>query len=129
MCISAIFMFQGCSEKDAAPDLPLSHSEKGWEIYSWSSGGSQWFSLLPGTNRVKSYDEVVGGPVTVRGMENLTGALGTLPEGEVITLIGPQWLQQAWGSGYRDLGLPPASMIAEIESFCLSANLVFGVAE
>jgi hypothetical protein len=41
-------------------DLSASTSMKGYELYSWreKSSGDWYFALLPGTNRLKTYDEI-----------------------------------------------------------------------
>lgn len=67
----AVLIFAGCESEEQAytgcvntgnPDtLALPSSQlKGWEIYSWP-GCADWnYSLLYGTNALKSYDEVTG---------------------------------------------------------------------
>lgn len=37
-----------------APDLPM----KGIEVYCWEQGSATYYTILPGTNRVKTYLEV-----------------------------------------------------------------------
>ena len=98
-------------------------------MYCWQQDGEWWFSILQGTNRLKSYTEVTSGPLTVNGIIQLKPVLDRFPEGEIITMIGQNWLKTVWGSGYYNLELPPESMISEITSYCTLRKLVLEVAE
>jgi len=44
---------------------PLSHSAKGYELYSWQANDQWHFALVPGTNRVKSRGEITANENTV----------------------------------------------------------------
>src|SRR2546423_13466191 len=50
----------GCCQASLAQscDATLPHSMKGYELYSWKSRGEWHFSLLIGTNRLKTFSEV-----------------------------------------------------------------------
>jgi hypothetical protein len=131
-------LFSACSKKESnsassslyPPDtVTISHSEKGWEIYSWQQDGEWWFAILQGTNRLKNYPEVISGPLTVNGIIHLKSILDKFPEGEIITMIGQNWLKAVWGSGYYNLELPPESMISEITSNSEQRKLLLEVAE
>lgn len=66
----------------------LSHSQtafKGIELYSWLPRGTEWhFSLLVGTNRNKSIEEITDPTLAVAGVIELKAALAKLPKGEQI---------------------------------------------
>lgn len=103
---------------------------KGWEIYSWPACGDWNFSLLYGTNVLKSYEEVTGrqasGRFVIRvwGKNELKKVLQRIPGGEAVSLVGEGWLQQTWGAGaYGDLRLPPAAMINELHQMATQAGL------
>ena len=78
------------------PPSPLPHSEKGYELYSWTEqeDGPWHYTLLTGTDRLKTADEITSGEdivsdagwvkVTVTGEEALYDLLGRLPAGEQI---------------------------------------------
>lgn len=103
---------------------------KGWEIYSWPACGNWNFSLLYGTNALKSYNEVTGSQpggrfvIRVWGKDELKKVLRRVPTGETVSLIGEGWLRQAWGAGtYNNLKLPPAAVINELQQAALQASL------
>ena len=107
---------------------------KGWEIYSWP-GCQDWnFSLLYGTNALKNYDEVTGRQASNRfvikvwGTNKLKTLLERMPAGASVSLIGQNWLSGTWGPGsFKDLQLPPSSIINELQQTATQANLSFQV--
>jgi hypothetical protein len=131
------FHFTGCSKENDREFKPVaqinldtitfSHSMKGWELYSWPNGKKWNYSLLPGTNRLKSYEEVTRNKIIVTGIDSLKLLLAKLPENEEITWIGEGWLKQIWGGGYGDLCLPDTEIIDEIRAFCVRENLYLTV--
>ncbi|MEA2008629.1 MAG: hypothetical protein U9O54_05875 [Chloroflexota bacterium] len=43
---------------------------KGMELYSWQNDGGDWmFSIMPGTNRLKTVSEVKGNSLSLRGVK------------------------------------------------------------
>jgi hypothetical protein len=111
----------------------LPHSMKGYELYSWSDGGRWQFTLITGTNRNKTIEEIVSkedsisaaGWVNVHagGVAEITYALGKLPANEFVT-----WLPGARSAaGSRDvaLQLPPAQIINQIVDFARQQGLDF----
>ena len=139
------FVLAGCGQllqsraTPAAWDSPLPHSGKGYELYSWpAEQGDEWrFTLITGTNRLKTYEEIVsaedivggGGwvKVSVSGTEALKALLRQLPRGEVVTWIGEDWLEQV-GVPAGSIQLPAKDMIDEIEGYCRQLGLKLGVA-
>lgn len=81
--------------------LVVPHSIKGYELYSWPEGNKWYFSILVGTNRIKTDNEVTSNIpsdinlITVAGIDTLKLALARFPENEYITWIGLEWLQNA----------------------------------
>ena len=45
---------------------------KGYELYSWQEGGQWKFSVLIGTNRKKTLDEIKSADVVLSGVDALT---------------------------------------------------------
>jgi len=109
--------------------LVVPHSMKGYELYSWPEGNKWYFSVLIGTNRTKTYAEVISNTpsemhlTTVTGIETLKLVLDRFPENEYITWIGKGWLQSAWGNNYGNLQLPPQNDINDIIQFCANKKL------
>lgn len=109
--------------------LNVPHLMKGYEIYSWPEGTKWYFSVMVGTNRIKTYAEVISTTpseihlITVTGIENLKMVLARFPENEYITWMGKGWLQSAWGSNFGNLRLPPQNYIDDITQFCTQKKL------
>ena len=82
---------------------------KGYELYSWESGGEWHFSLLVGTNRLKSAGEIMSETVSAHGVDAIIAELEKLPEGEYVFWRQPE------GMG---LSLPPESTIDSITESC-----------
>jgi len=85
--------------------LSFEHSLKGWELYSWPNGNDWNYSILVGTNIVKSYDEVTGNKIIVTGKDSLKMVLDKFPENENILWIGKEWLKRCWGGNYGNPGI------------------------
>jgi hypothetical protein len=112
------------------PDtISFNHSMKGWELYSWPNGNDWNYSILIGTNRIKSYSEVTGNKIIVLGTDSLKMLLDKFPENEEIFWIGKGWLEKCWGSDYGDLSLPDNKTISEIKQYCTDNNLVLGISD
>jgi len=109
--------------------LKVPHEMKGYELYSWQEGNDWYFSILAGTDRIKTYAEVISNNpsaihlITVTGINSLKLVLAKFPEDEYITWIGEGWLQRCWGSNYGNLRLPPQNYIDEITQFCTQKKL------
>ncbi len=135
----ASFHITGCSKegdnefKTVArinPDtVVFPSSMKGWELYSWPNGKDWNYSILQGTNRLKTYDEVTKNKIVVTGIDSLKMLLAKIPENEFITWIGEGWLKSCWGNNYGDLSLPGEKIINEIKAFCAQENLVLTVTD
>lgn len=133
-----LLLYTGCSKnekeensfpKSLLDTLNIPHEMKGYEIYSWPEGNSWHFSVMVGTNRLKTYAEVTSvNPsavhlITVSGLDTLKLVLDRFPENEYITLIGQSWLQTTWGENYGNLQLPPQNYIEEINQLCAQKKL------
>ena len=138
--ICSVFLLAACSRKESevAPvskldTLTVTHSMKGWELYSWPEGNTWKFSFLIGTNRIKTLSEVTSldgavNLIRVTSADSAKMVLNKFPAGETIMLIGQGWLQNAWGSQFGNLQLPPQSIIDELKSVGTQKNLTFTVA-
>jgi hypothetical protein len=110
----------------------LPHSMKGYELYSWPEDGQWHFSLITGTNRNKTLDEIVSGPDTVAeggwvhlrvaGIEAVKSVLRRLPENESVT-----WLASLRESGGAGISLPQGPAIDEVSQYARARGLDFKV--
>jgi hypothetical protein len=98
-----------------ASDL-VAGSMKGYELYSWQDGDQWYFSVLVGTNRNKTLDEIRSPGSAFKGAEALEAALKTIPAGQWVT----------WFSG-NTLAFPPDEVVAQVQQVCKDRGLNFNV--
>ena len=84
-------------------------SMKGWELYSWQMQGEWHFSLVVGTNRLKTFEEVSSPDMRMLGIEALKRKLHTLAGGEQVF-----WL----GQRVPGMARPPDEMVDAIHAYC-----------
>jgi hypothetical protein len=102
---------------------------KGYELYSWfDDGGNTWrFTLITGTNRLKTVEEIIAEEnqvtqservkVTVGGTEALKSLLKRLPPGTELFWLDDERLESAHELT-ANIMLPEASVVETIENHC-----------
>ncbi|HEX3008856.1 MAG TPA: hypothetical protein VHO90_14705 [Bacteroidales bacterium] len=125
-CVS---IANGCKDQSIEPKvsntfnldtLTFDHSMKGWELYSWTQNNTWNFSILVGTNRNKTYTEVIENDFKVKGVDSLKLLLAKLPAKEEIF-----WMENVEG---QRMVLPNEQTIDEIKTFCEQKQLLLHVA-
>jgi hypothetical protein len=111
---------------------PLPHSMKGYELYSWSENNQWHFTLITGTNRVKSLEEIISNENTVtpdgwvrisaQGVDSIQNVLKGLPQHEAIFWVSEQWLKQAQVQADQ-ITLPPQEIIDVVQKYCKQLGL------
>jgi predicted small lipoprotein YifL len=116
--------------------LPLPHSMKGYELYSWQEEGQWHFTLITGTNRNKTLEEITTGEtkegedgwvdIHVTGVATIKDVLSRVPANEWVSwsaygTVGPP----EEGELSIPLELPPQSIIDEIKAHALKCHLDF----
>ena len=113
----------------------LPHSMKGYELYSWKEN-SQWhFTLITGTNRNKTLEEIISHEdfiseagwvqIQVVGVDAIKAVLSKLPKGEkILWLAGMR--EQAEQANINIL-LPPETTIDNIKEHARQCGLDFKV--
>jgi hypothetical protein len=117
------------SDDDTLP-AELPDSMKGYELYSWEINGTWHFTLVTGTNRNKTEDEIIAEEntisgdgfvkITVAGEEALLDLLSRLPpESDILwcTSDSPQVEDSA------KFTLPDEEMVDRIGAFCLEHSI------
>jgi hypothetical protein len=108
----------------------LPHSMKGYELYSWSEDGKWRFTLITGTNRNKTLDEIVSGEnvisgsrwvnVRVTGLEAIKEVLSKLPQDEFVI-----WIEGIRGQLIESdqIQFPDAQIISDIKEHAINRGL------
>jgi len=96
---------------------------KGVELYSWkdSKSGEWCFSMLPGTNRMKTYREVTDPLCIKKGADALKKELATLATGEQVFWFNTIDKMQPVGNPH--LSFPPEAMMKELSDYCASLKV------
>ena len=117
-----------------APVDELPHSMKGYELYSWEEDGQWHFTLITGTNRIKTIEEINSKgdvisetgwvKIQVVGADAIKDVLSRLPEGESVFWCDELHIGQ---STETDLQLPPEQIADAIVEYAKQCGLDFVV--
>ena len=111
------WLLSGCGAASQPTATSFPESMKGYELYSWQEGGQWKFSVLIGTNREKTLDEIKSADVALSGVEALTSTLEKIPAGQYIT----------WSSR-ETLSFPPEEIRNQVEKVCKDKGLILTIA-
>lgn len=108
-----VFSIGGCAKK-ASPLAPAAGEEsmKGYELYSWEKDGQWYFSVLIGTNREKTLEEIQSADIALKGIEELQAVLESIPADQYVT-----WLSK------DELAFPPDEVTQKVENICEAQGL------
>jgi len=112
----------------------LPRSFKGYELYSWEEEDQWHFTLITGTNRIKTIEEITSKgdfisetgwvKIQVVGADAIKDVLSRLPEGESVFWCDELHIGQ---STETDLQLPPEQIADAIEEYAKQCGLDFVV--
>jgi hypothetical protein len=113
----------------------LPHSMKGYELYSWRADNQWHFTLVTGTNRNKTLDEIISeddfiseaGWVNIHmvGVDAVKTALGKLPQNESVFWLAGTREQTAQLT--VNVCLPPEATVQDIREYASGRGLDFAV--
>jgi hypothetical protein len=92
----------------------LPHSMKGYELYSWQARGQWYFSLVVGTNRQKTFQEIASPRWRIHGLAALKQKLDLVPKGEDLFWSARRMPKTK---------LPPKHVVDEIIAYCRERGL------
>jgi hypothetical protein len=111
----------------------LPASMKGYELYSWEENGQWHFTLITGTNRVKTVEEISSGEdfisetgwvnVHVVGVDAVKDVLCRVPRGESVFWCGGLHIGDT--AGRIKLELPPGVVVDVISEYAEQCGLDF----
>ena len=95
-------------------------SLKGYELYSWQRDGEWYYSLLPATNRSKSYQEIMSDQVARKGTKAIRADLSKLPPGETVfwKSEGAPGIEKPPTRDYPRLSHPKGGKVKKILKHC-----------
>lgn len=112
------FFLSSCGNTNQHDVTQSPESMKGYELYSWQAGDQWEFSLLIGTNREKTLDEIKSIDNILPDVGALKSRLETIPSGEYVT----------WSSR-ETLSFPPDNIIKQVEQVCQDSGLILNIAK
>ncbi len=114
----------------------LPHSLKGYELYSWEEDNQWHFTLITGTNRTKTMEEITSKEdiisetgwvnIQVVGADTIKDVLSRLPKGESVSWCDELHIGQLTET-HVDLQLPPEQIADEIKEYAEQCALDFAV--
>ena len=111
------WLLSSCGTAPQPTATQLTESMKGYELYSWQEGEHWVFSLLVGTNREKTPEEIKSTETLLPGVETLIARLDQIPSGQYVT----------WTA--RDtLAFPPDDILRQVEQICEDKGLICNIA-
>jgi hypothetical protein len=126
LCVIILAAFvSGCqnmtpkpTEQTVNPLLPVPgvKAMKGYELYSWQEEGQWYFSVLIGTNREKTLEEIQAPDAKLKGIEELQSLLESIPAGEYVTW----WPREPFA-------FPPEEMLKQVQEICRKQDLELGI--
>jgi hypothetical protein len=115
------------------PDNPLPHSFKGYELYSWQQDNQWNFTLMSGTDRNKTIQEIISGNNTVTadgwvnihvvGLNALKALIWRIPLDEYVTW----WLGPSSAEFNVTFAFPPADDVNAIKSLAAQCGLFLSI--
>lgn len=115
--VLSTILLSACGASSDPAATPFPESMKGYELYSWQDGNQWRFSILIGTNREKTLDEIKSADVAISGIDELKSTLEQIPEGQYIT----------W-STRETLSFPPEDILKQVEQTCNDEGLILNIA-
>ena len=114
----------------------LPHSMKGYELYSWTEDSQWYFTLITGTDRNKTLEEITSSgdiiseagwvKIHVVGVDAIKAVLSKFAQGEeILWLAGPRSDQTP--SNSINFMLPPESSVDSIKEHALTSGLDFQI--
>jgi hypothetical protein len=114
----------------------LPPSMKGYELYSWPEDGQWHFTLITGTNRNKTLEEIISNEdfiseagwvqVHVIGVDAIKTVLSKLPQGESVTWLAGLRAEET-PQGAVNITLPPGPTVDAIREYAGQYGLDFMV--
>ena len=124
--------FQQADKLISTPELPLPQSMKGYELYSWLQNDQWNYTLITGTNREKTTEEIVTAGYTVNtdgwvnihviGLNGLKAVLARVPNNDFVSWVSGRPADSAQFD--VTFALPPADILNAIKTYAANTVLI-----
>ena len=93
---------------------------KGYQLFTWKAKGHWHYSLLPGTNRERTYEEITAGATVIIGTPNFEDELKRLPKGSEVLWQSdaPPGIKRPSSGDVISFKQPSRKRIERIKSHC-----------
>ena len=131
-----VLLLSGCTEEEALPSVSLPQSlprsMKEYVLYSWKSGSVWRFTLITGTNRLKTVAEIASPEsilegdwvkITIEGVPELESVLERLPSGTKVSWRGARHPGVDSSTSKVALRIPPGRVVKGIQSHCAGLGI------
>ena len=121
-----ILLIVACNNKQPAETGLPKHSMKGYELYSWQENTDWFYSVLPGTNRLKKASEIFDKHKR-KTIDELLSTLDGLEKGEYISWSNSKRFTD--DRQHPELKYPPPNVKNRILAVCKDKELQIIVEE
>jgi hypothetical protein len=104
------------ADATAPPPTTPEARAAGYDLYSWK-GGSWYFALLPGMNRLRSSEEVKAPGTTIDGISALKSKLKQLDRGTKVT----------WSQNVPGTELPNIEIVSDLSAYSAQHGIELSV--
>jgi hypothetical protein len=116
LVLSLGLLLSSCGTTKGTDATQFAESMKGYELYSWQEDDRWVFSLLVGTNREKTLEEIKSTDTILPDVDTLISVLEKVPSGQYVT----------WSSK-ETLSFPPEDIIKQVEKVCKDNGLILNI--
>lgn len=116
----------------------LPHLMKGYELYSWKENEDWYYTLIAGTNKTKTFEEISSTTnlvdeskikITTNSVKEIQKVIAKLPKDELIFWLGEEWIKLAWGNNIHRIKLPDDEIQNALLRFCNEHQIRLSIIE
>ena len=110
-----VLLFSAISQSHASQE-----STRGYELFSWKVGNHWYYSLLPATSEVRSYEEITAPAVVRRDSAGVKTELEKLSRGETVVWksTAPRGAAKSATGKMLNIKHPSRARIKNIKAIC-----------
>jgi hypothetical protein len=132
--LAMVLLVSGLAACSPPSSQPLPKSMKGYELYSWQESGQWHFTLITGTNRDKTLEEITTGndqmtddgwvDLHTTGVDELKNIIARVPAGTFVSWADGRFVMKPDNTDFK-FEFPPQDVIDEIKAVALQYGIDF----